>query len=431
MLERYSSTAMRRIWSEEHKLETWLCVELAAAAAQAKLGLIPNEAYRTLKARARVNLKRTVAIERVTNHDVIAFVSATAQSAGAAGRYLHYGLTSSDVVDTAMALRLREASDLIEIQLARLDRALLRQAKRYRHTVMIGRSHGVHAEPITFGLRLAVFLMELRRQRARFAAARRDVEVGMFSGAVGTYAHQDPRVEDLACRKLGLSRELPSTQIVARDRHAAYVSALAQIGGTLENLAVEIRHLQRTEVREVEEFFAPGQKGSSAMPHKRNPILCERITGLARLLRGYALAAFEDMALWHERDISHSSVERMILPDATAIAEYQARKAAEVVETLQVYPERMRRNLELTRGLIHSQQVLLTLVRKGFDRDQAYRKVQTLAMQAWKHGTSFKDLVCADREISARLTPRDLAACFDLAYHTKYVDRIFRQLKLN
>lgn len=430
MIERYSSREIRRIWSEEHKLETWLQVELAAAEAQAKLGLIPKAAYRQLKTRARINLKRTEEIEQVTNHDVIAFVSAAAESVGAAGRYLHFGMTSSDVVDTAQSLRLREASDLIRIQLDRVERALRKLAKKHKHTVMIGRSHGVHAEPITLGLRLAVFLMEVRRQQERFARARRTVEVGMFSGAVGTYANQDPRVELLACKRLKLEPELPSTQVVARDRYAEYVSCLAQIGGTLENIAVEIRHLQRTEVREAEEYFAKGQKGSSAMPHKRNPILCERITGLARLLRGYAAAALENMALWHERDISHSSVERMILPDATSLMEYQLRKTAEVLENLVVHPENMKKNLNLTRGLIHSQQVLLTMIQKGLSRDLAYRKVQELAMRSWQHGEDFKALILSDPEITAKVAPKDLEACFDLGYHTKHVNQIFRRLKL-
>jgi adenylosuccinate lyase len=430
MIERYSSQAMRRIWSEEHKVETWLTVELAAAEAQARLGLIPRDAFRQLKSKARIDLARIAEIEAETNHDVIAFVSATAETVGAAGRYLHFGMTSSDVVDTAQSLRLREASELIETQLQRLEQALVRQAKKHKKTVMIGRSHGVHAEPITFGLRLAVFLMEVRRQQARFVRARQAVEVGMFSGAVGTYANQDPRVELLACKRLGLEPELPSTQVVARDRHAEYLCVLAEIGGTLENIAVEIRHLQRTEVREAEELFAKGQKGSSAMPHKRNPIITERITGLARLLRGYALSALEDMALWHERDISHSSVERIILPDATALAEYQLHKTADMIENLVVHADNMLKNLNLTRGLIHSQQVLLTLVQKGLSRDLAYRRVQELAMRAWEKGEDFKALVLSDPEIIAKIKVKDLEACFDLRYHTKYIDQIFKRLKV-
>jgi len=430
MIERYTSAGMRRIWSEPHKLETWLQVELAAAEAQAALGLIPKAAYRHLRDKARVNLKRAAAIERKTQHDVIAFVSATAEKLGPAGRYLHYGLTSSDVVDTALALRLQEASDLIEAQLRRLERGLKRQALRYRRTAMIGRSHGVHAEPITLGLKLAVFYSQVRRQLERFRRARRSVAVGMLSGAVGTYAHQDPKVEARVCRRLHLAPELPSTQIISRDRHAEYVCALAQLSGTLENIAVEIRHLHRTEVREVEEFFARGQKGSSAMPHKRNPIVCERISGLARLVRGYAVAALENMALWHERDISHSSVERMILPDATATVEYQLTKLAEVIENLVVYPENMRRNLNLTHGLIHSQQLLLRLVQQGLPRDRAYRKVQTLALRAWERGEDFRKLVERDPELRARLTPQDIRRSFDVNYHLKQIDGIFRRLRL-
>jgi adenylosuccinate lyase len=430
MIERYTSPAMLRIWSEEHKLETWLTVELAAAEAQAALGIIPKAAFQQLKAKARVNPKRAAEIEKITNHDVIAFVSSTTEKMGPAGRYLHFGMTSSDVVDTALALRLRDASDLIEVQLNRLERALAKQAKKYRRLPMMGRSHGIHAEPVTFGLKLAVFWSEIRRQQVRFASARKTVAAGMFSGAVGTYANQDPRVEQLACKRLGLTPELPSTQVISRDRHAEYLCTLAQIGSSVEKIAVEIRHLQRTEVREAEEFFAKGQKGSSAMPHKRNPIICERVTGLARLLRGYSIAALENVALWHERDISHSSVERMILPDATATLEYQLMKMAEVMENLVVYPKNMERNLNLTRGLIHSQQVLLTLVQKGMSRDDAYRKVQTLAMRAWTHEGNFKELVHQDPEITRVLTPADLKSCFDVTYHTKHVDGIFKRLKL-
>ncbi|MEW6516671.1 MAG: adenylosuccinate lyase [candidate division FCPU426 bacterium] len=430
MIERYTSAAMWRIWSEDAKLASWLAVELAVAQAQARLGIIPRAAYRQMKQRARVDRRRAEAIERVTNHDVIAFVSSTAARMGASGRYLHFGLTSSDVVDTAQSLRLRQASDLIAAQLGRLERVLARQAQRHRGTVMIGRSHGVHAEPITWGLKLAVFLAEVRRQQERFARARRTVEICKLSGAVGTYANQDPRVEAAVARQLRLTPEVPATQVAARDRHAEYLCCLAQIGGTLENIAVEIRHLQRTEVREVEEFFAKGQKGSSAMPHKRNPILCERITGLARLLRGYAQSALENMALWHERDISHSSVERMILPDATAVMEYQLSLAARVLETLRVDAKRMRRNLDLTFGLVHSQQVLLALVESGLDRDEAYRRVQALAMRAWSEEKDFRRLVAQDPVIGKRLSPAALRACFDLRYHTKHIPRIFRALKL-
>jgi len=431
MIERYSSEAIRKIWSEEHKLETWLAVELAVAEAQAKLGIIPESAYRQLRGKAKINPRRAAEIEQVTTHDVIAFVSSTAESVGPAGRYLHFGLTSTDVVDTAQSLRLRESSDLIQVQLDRLEKAVLKQARAHRHAVMIGRSHGVHAEPITLGLKMAVFLTEIRRQQERFKHARASVEVCKLSGAVGTYANQDPRVEAAVARSLKLTQEIPSTQVASRDRHAEYLCCLAQLGGTVENIAVEIRHLHRTEVREVEEYFAKGQKGSSAMPHKRNPILCERITGLARLLRGYASAALENMALWHERDISHSSVERIILPDATATMEYQLSLMSKVVENMVVHPENMRHNLDMTYGLIHSQQVLLTLVEKGISRDLAYQKVQKLAMQAWEERRDFKQLVAGDPEISGRLTPAELKKCFDLGYHTKHVDRIFKQLKID
>ncbi len=431
MIDRYTSREMKTLWSERQKLESWLEVELAVAETQSVLGIIPKSMYGQMKRQGRVNSRRAEAIEKVTNHDVIAFVSSTAESMGRAGRYLHYGLTSSDVVDTAQSLRLRQASDLITLQLRRLDRALAKQARKYRDTAMIGRSHGVHAEPLTWGLKLAVFLMELRRQAERFENARRGVEVCKLSGAVGTYANQDPRVEARVAKKLQLLPELPATQIVARDRHAAYVSALAQLGGTLENIALEIRHLHRTEVQEVEEFFAKGQKGSSAMPHKRNPILCERITGLARLLRGYAGAALENMALWHERDISHSSVERMILPDATATLEYQLSLTAKVMENLQVYPGQMKKNLGLTYGLFHSQQVMLALVEKGMDRDQAYRLVQRLAQRAGQDGRAFREVVGQDREIQSRLSPQHIEKCFDLHYHLKQIKNIFRRLGLS
>jgi adenylosuccinate lyase len=428
MIERYTSKPMQYIWSEKHKLETWLKVEVAVAEAQAALGIIPKSAYQRIKSRARVNPGRAAEIERETNHDIIAFVSSTAESIGAEGRYLHFGLTSTDVVDTAQSLRLREASELIQAQLKKLDQALLRQTKRHRQTIMAGRSHGVHAEPITLGLKMAVFLMELRRQQERFSRARSAVEVGKLSGAVGTYANQDPRIEARVCRGLKLVPEVPATQIASRDRHAEFLCALAQIAGTLENISVEIRHLHRTEVREVEEYFAKGQKGSSAMPHKRNPILCERISGLARLVRGYAVAALENMALWHERDISHSSVERMILPDATATVEYQLSLTVKVIQNLVVYPENMKRNLDMTYGLVHSQQVLLTLVKKGMSRDQAYRKVQELAMRAWEQRTDFKKLVSEDIKLKALFSAKDIKECFDLKYHTRYIDRIYRRL---
>ncbi|MBN1595698.1 adenylosuccinate lyase [candidate division FCPU426 bacterium] len=428
MIERYTSQEMLAIWSETRKLETWLTVELAVAEAQANLGIIPKKIYRQMKNKARINPRRAAEIEKTTNHDMIAFVSSTAESMGAAGRYLHFGLTSSDVVDTAQSLRLREASDLIDKQLQRLETVLTRQAKKYQQLVMIGRSHGVHAEPITLGLKLAVFLAQVRRQRIRFSRARRAVEVCKLSGAVGTYANQDPRVETRVSQRLELEPEVPATQVVSRDRHADYLCVLAQISGTLENIAVEIRHLHRSEVREVEEFFARGQKGSSAMPHKRNPILCERISGLARLQRGYALTALQNMSLWHERDISHSSVERIILPDATATLEYQCKLMTQVLEHMVVYPRNIQQNLHLTFGLIHSQQVLLALVNKGMSRDDAYRKVQTLAMKAWEKRIHFRELLRKDQEISKFLKSGDIQKCFDIQYHTKHIEKIFKRM---
>ncbi len=428
MIERYTSKEMLHLWSEESKLQSWLEVELAVAKAQAALGIIPQTAYESMRKKAKINAERAAEIEKVTNHDIIAFVSSTAASIGPAGRYLHFGCTSTDIVDTAQSLRLRRASALIELQFKRLRKIIKQQARKHRLTVMVGRSHGVHAEPITFGLKLAVFMAELQRQWERFARARKMVEVGMLSGAVGTFANQDPRVEAKVCKELKLEAELPSTQVVSRDRHADYLCTLAQLAGTLENIAVEIRHLHRTEVREVEEFFAKGQKGSSAMPHKKNPIICERITGLARVMRSYAMASLENMALWHERDISHSSVERIILPDATATMEYMLKLTGNVLENMVVYKDHMKANLNLTFGLIHSQQVLLTLVKKGLSRDDAYRHVQRLAMKAWEDKTSLKTLVMEDKELNRYLSAKDLEECFDLSYHTKHIDKIFKKL---
>ncbi|MBX6377167.1 MAG: adenylosuccinate lyase [Clostridia bacterium] len=430
MIERYTRPEMGRLWSEVSRYEAWLAVELAVCEAWAELGVIPAEAVETIRARARVDVVRIRAIETEVHHDVIAFTTSLAEQVGEAARYIHFGLTSSDVVDTAQSLLLRRAADILLEGLRDLAGVLADLARRHRQTVMIGRTHGVHAEPTTFGLKLALWYDETRRNIARLERARETVSVGKVSGSVGTYANVDPRVEAIVCRRLGLRPALISTQVLQRDRHAEFAATLAVVGGSLEKFALEIRGLQRTEVREVEEPFQPGQKGSSSMPHKRNPEKCERICGLSRLLRGYALAAFENQALWHERDISHSSVERVVLPDATIVLDYMIHLFTQVLRGLRVYPENMRRNLEATGGLVFSQRVLLALVERGMSREEAYAVVQRRAMEAWETGRPFRELVAADEAVRRRLTPQELAACFDPAPHLRHVDEIFARLGL-
>ena len=418
---------MSRVWSEEAKLERWLAVELAALDAWAAVGVVPRSAAREIRSRARTpSTQRVAELERTTNHDVAAFVDAVSADLGAEGRWLHYGLTSSDVLDTALALTVQDAGQLVLEGIGRAFTAVVARAEEHHETLTIGRTHGVHAEPTTFGLKLAGWAFQLERDRSRLEHALTGMRVGKLSGAVGTYATTTPDVERIACEALGLEPAPSSTQILQRDRHAELLSALAIVASSLDRFALEIRHLARTEVREVEEPFAPGQKGSSAMPHKRNPIVSERICGLARLVRGYALVGLENVALWHERDISHSSAERVALPDAFLAVDYMLDRFAWLAEGLVVRPERMRANLEATGGLFFSQRLLLALVESGLERDTAYRAVQRHAMRAWDEGLDFRDLVRADGEIANRV---DLSQVFEIGAFTKYSDVVFSRLR--
>jgi len=424
---------MGRIWSDENKFRQWLEVELAAAETLAEMGLTPPEAAEALRRHADFDVGRIQQIEKDVKHDVIAFTTAVAEkmaAAGAAGhsRWLHYGLTSSDVVDTAQALLLKQASGHIREGLDALRRTLRRRAFEFRDTVMIGRTHGVHAEPTTFGLKLANWYAEAVRQSERFEAAAEQMQVGKISGAVGTFAHLPPEAEERICEKLGLRPAPISTQVIQRDRHAHYLSALALIAATLEKIALEVRHLQRTEVREAEEYFSAGQKGSSAMPHKRNPIAAEQICGLARVVRSNALAGFENVALWHERDISHSSAERVILADSTILADYMLARTTDLADRLIVYPERMKANLEMSGGLVFSGQLLLELAAKGVLREQAYRWVQRNAMRAWEEGAGFRELIEQDQDIRSALSPEQIAAAFSLERQLRHTGRIFERV---
>ncbi len=431
MIERYTRPEMADLWSEEQQFQSWLEVELAACAAWSELGVIPKEDVEKLYAKATFDVARIHEIERTTKHDVVAFTRAVSETLGEEKKWVHYGLTSSDVVDTALSLRLKKANALILAALDRMIDALAEKARAHRHTLMMGRTHGVHAEPTTFGLKMALYYAEMGRNRARFVAAAEDLRVGKISGAVGTFAHLPPEVERLTCERLGLKPAPISTQVLQRDRHAHYVGVLALIGATLEKMAVEVRGLQKSEVREVEEAFGKGQKGSSAMPHKRNPIGSENVTGCARLLRGYVIPALENVALWHERDISHSSVERVILPDATTIVHYALHRFASIIENLRVYPEAMRRNMERTFGLYNSQRLLLKLIDTGLSREAAYDLVQPLAMRAWEEARSFHEIVSNAPEITARLTQAEIDEAFDPGYHLRHVDRIFERVGLN
>jgi adenylosuccinate lyase len=417
---------MSRVWSEEAKLEQWLAVELAALDAWAEVGTVPAASARAVREHARVPTPARVAeLERTTNHDVAAFVDAVSADLGPEGRWFHYGLTSSDVLDTALSLTVQRAGELVRNGIDRAAAAVLGRAEEHRETVMIGRTHGVHAEPTTFGLKLLGWVFQLERDRDRLGHALAGLRVGKLSGAVGTYASTTPEVERIACEALGLEPAPTSTQILQRDRHAELLSALGLLASSLDRFALEIRHLARTELREVEEPFGPGQKGSSAMPHKRNPIVAERLCGLARLVRGYASVGLENVALWHERDISHSSAERVLLPDAFLAVDYMLDRFAWLVEGLVVRPERMRANLEATGGLFFSQRLLLALVESGFGRDEAYRAVQRHAMRAWDEGLDFRALVRSDPQISS---PVDLDAVFDLGAYTKHVAAVFARV---
>jgi adenylosuccinate lyase len=420
---------MARIWADEQKYEYWRRVEVAVCEAWSELGVIPADALPAIRA-ASFDLKRIEEIFAETRHDVIAFVRSMAESAGPAGRYIHFGLTSSDVWDTATSLQLVEATDILIEDVERLDRVVSKLAVEHRRTPCIGRSHGIHAEPTTFGHKLAVWVAMLRRDRERLAAARREIAVGQISGAVGTHANVPARVEEIVCERLGIAAAPASTQILQRDRHAAYVSALAVVAATLEMMATEIRALQRTEIGEVAEPFSAGQQGSSSMPHKRNPELSERICGLARIVRAAALPALENVALWHERDISHSSAERIIFPDATIALDYMLRLFTTIVEGLDVFPDRMMANLELTRGLIFSERVLLGLVQAGMARNDAYLIVQAAAKRVWAGESDLKTVLSGDERVTERLTAEQLDACFELEHHLKGIDVPFHRLGL-
>jgi len=422
---------MSAIWSEEYRFKKWLEVEIAVCEAMAELGKIPPRALEEIKKKAGFEISRIKEIEKTTKHDVIAFLTAVAERVGESSKYIHMGMTSSDVLDTALALQMKEATSLILSCMEKLKEAVAKQARKHKYTLMIGRSHGVHAEPITFGLKMALWYKEIERNIQRVKRAGENISVGKISGAVGTFANIDPRVEEYVCRKLGLKPAEVSTQIIQRDRHAEYMASLAVSASSLEKFATEIRNLQRTEILEVEEMFSRGQKGSSAMPHKRNPITCERISGLARVIRGNALAAMENVSLWHERDISHSSVERIIIPDSTILLHYMLVKFTEIVENLNVYPERMMKNLNLTGGLIFSQRILLALIEKGLLREDAYSLVQRNALEAWEKGKNFKDLIMNDKDIAKYLSEKEIDSLFDFDYHTKNIDYIFKRAGLD
>ncbi len=428
MIDRYSRPILKAVWEPARKYETWLRVELLACEALSKKGLVPASALRHLRARARIDPDRIEALERVVKHDVIAFIESIAEQVGPPARFLHLGLTSSDVLDTSLAVLMVEAADVILEDLDRLLGALRDRAWEHRDTVMIGRSHGIHGEPITFGIKLAVWYDETKRHRERFRQAREGIAYGKLSGAMGTFAHLSPDVEAYVCKKLGLKPAPASNQVIQRDRHAAYLTALALLAGSIEKFATEIRHLQRTEVLEAEEPFTPGQKGSSAMPHKRNPIISENLCGLARLVRANSLAAMEDVALWHERDISHSSVERVIIPDSTILIDFMLARFTDLVAHLVVYPDRMRRNLELTGGVIYSQRLMLELVRRGAPRVQAYEAVQRLATAAWKGRTPFRDLAEKDPLVTKYLSADAVGACFTPETYTRHVSTIFKRV---
>jgi len=428
MIPRYSRPEMVKIWAPENKFRIWFEIEAHACDAQAELGVIPKEAAAAVWQRGTFEIERIDEIERETHHDVIAFLTNLAEHVGPEARFVHQGMTSSDVLDTCLAVQLCQAADILIADIDALMAALERRAKEHKYTPCMGRSHGIHAEPTTFGLKLAGHYAEFARNRGRMLNAREEVATCAISGAVGTFANIDPRVEAHVAQRLGLRPEPVSTQVIPRDRHAAFFATLAVIAASVERLATEIRHLQRTELREAEEYFAPGQKGSSAMPHKRNPVLTENLCGLARLVRGAVVPALENVALWHERDISHSSVERMIAPDATVTLDFALARAAGVVDRLVVYPEAMQRNLDSLSGLHNSQRVLLALTQAGMSREDAYQAVQRNAMQAWEKGEDFAALLKADKGIAKHLDKAAIDAMFDLAYHTKHVDTIFERV---
>lgn len=429
MIARYTRPEMGAVWTDENRLAKWLEVELAATDALAETGELPAEVAKELRAQAKVpSAERVAEIEKETRHDLIAFTLAVEEQAGEVGRHLHYGLTSSDVLDTATALILRDANRLIRAGIEKLAEALQQRAHEHKETPMIGRTHGVHAEPTTFGLVLANFYSELQRDRERFEMAATQMNVGAISGAVGTYPHLGPEIEASICKKLGLEPVAVSTQVIQRDRHAFYLSTLAVLAATMEKIALEVRHLQRTEVREAEESFGKGQRGSSAMPHKKNPINSENLCGLARLVRTNSLAALENVALWHERDISHSSVERVILPDSTILVDFMLHRTADLIGNLRVYPENMQRNLESSHGLVFSGGVLLALVRSGVERREAYTWVQENAMKVWEGEKDFKALLLKDKRVTGKISEKEIEACFDLKHQLRHVDYIFQRV---
>ena len=424
MIERYTNPEMGRIWTLQHEFEVMLEVEITACEAMAELGQIPVEAAKNIRAKAKFDLNRVKEIEKVTNHDIIAFLTNVAEYVGEDSKYIHKGLTSSDVKDTALGIMMKKSAEIILDDLEKLRDVLLRQAKKYKHTVCIGRTHGIHAEPMTFGLKFALWYDEVCRDIERVKRAKEIVAVGKLSGAVGTYSNIDPRIEEITCKKLGITPVKLATQVIQRDRHAEYMTTLAIVASTFEKIATELRNLQRTDIREAEEYFQPGQKGSSAMPHKRNPITGERISGMARLVRGNAIAAMEDITLWHERDISHSSVERVILPDSTINVDYCCRKLTNLVDKLLVYPDAMMANLNKTGGLIFSQRIMLAVVSKGVLREDAYKWVQRNAMARWLKGEDFRTNVEKDPDITKYLTKEEIDNCFDYKWFLRNVDMI-------
>lgn len=430
MIDRYTRPEMGSIWTEENRYRAWMEVEILACEAWSELGVIPAEDVAAIRQNAKINVHRIREIEQETRHDVVAFTRGVAETLGPESKWVHYGLTSTDVVDTALSYLLKQANDILLKDLDHLLDVLKKKALEHKNTVMMGRTHGVHAEPTTFGLKMALWYAEMQRNKDRLERAAHTVRFGKISGAVGTYANIDPFVEQYVCEKLGLNPSPISTQTLQRDRHAEYMGTLALIATSLEKFAVEIRGLQKTELREVEEAFAKGQKGSSAMPHKRNPVGSENITGLSRIIRGHMISAYENVPLWHERDISHSSVERVILPDATILLNYMLRRFAGIVENLRVLPDNMERNMKRTYGLIYSQRVLLTLIDKGMKRETAYDLVQKRAMQAWEEARSFRELIENDEQIRKVLSPDEIEDCFDYRYHLKHVDTIFERLGL-
>jgi adenylosuccinate lyase len=428
MIPRYTGPEMGKLWDIETKYQKWLEVEIAVCEAWAELGEIPRDALKTIKKKARFDVQKIEEIENVVKHDVIAFLTSVAQSLGSESGFIHKGLTSSDILDTALAILMREASDIIIKDIQEVKDVLKRQAYRYKDTPMIGRSHGVHAEPMTFGLKFALWYEDMKRNTERMKRARETIGVGKLSGAIGTFSNIPPVIEERACKKLGLKPEPIATQIVQRDRHAEYLIVLALIAASVEKIALEIRHLQRTEVLEVEEPFVAGQKGSSAMPHKRNPIGCENLSGLARLVRSNAMAALENIALWHERDISHSSVERVIIPDSSILVDYMLGRIKGILEGLHVYPSRMMENMDKSYGLFTSQRVMLALIEKGLDRESAYGIVQRNAMRSWKSGVKFKKLLLKDKEVKKYLMAKEIEKIFDLEYYLRNVDYIFKRV---